>query len=429
MAEEKEQCLDVDYLFDHFDQFCHVQFRPLPQSSKPPCLVANLNKVFDTLTMNGTETSLTEIRGVAKPKSKPKGMVNLKKSCDKTQVKEKSRGGDGIYRQLRLNFEDIFSLPKEKATAKPKFRSCRNHSKSSKQVKNGLLNLIKAGVEASHQAIYFQPLGRRKSGGSPSKSRSRDKTKLATKKKVFAMGNLLNERDLFVRRIMGDKIRKSVHQTNKISYPNRSNRFYTTSNLDSTKRTHASIAETDTKSKSISYGKHKADSFLNPNNARTVFEMGKQSMINLGIKLTKDSHKKPLLKDELARDVTENGLGKACRNLLIKTSLGNNSNTQSKQTNPSVSKIKPLENKKGRSKEKDNYYIPCGLGYQGPKYAKHSSFALSEENSTGSAHRSHNLGSLMLPIIRKLKEEKEKELRHSKNRFSKTLSGANTLKK
>jgi hypothetical protein len=422
MEGSEQNELDADYLFENFDQFCHIQFK-VKQNAIPkiPTVIKNLNSEFDKV----AQGDLTATSTIAKTHVKSKQRNNSKqskKSGDKTVVKQKPKPEECLKKKLCLNLDDIFEVPKEKISTKAKFRSSRNCNRSTKESYSKVISFMKASIDNRNQGSHFVNYGRRKSGGSNSRSKSKDKSKLATKKKVATLSTLLNERDMFIKRILEekDRARKSLLISEKTAPITGSTRVFTASNLDSTKRTHTSIGETDNKSKSISYGKGRTESFQNPNNARAIMEFGKQSLVNLGLQTLKESNKKQLSRAD-SKDSKSSQLGKVCKRLINKMSI-QLSTGLTKQDSITRSKELRVCSKSKENKSREKYYLPTGVGYQTKTGPKYNSFAISDDNSTES-HKCHQFKN------RREETEKDAELKFSKSKGLRTPNAMATLKK
>ena len=385
MDEKNNKILDADILFDNFDEFCEVQFKGKSGSMKTPSIVKNLSSVFNRVAnRNNSSTGLTQSRPGTRSKSRQKSKSSKRGEASKIETKEP----ENVKHRLRLNLKNVFGNSKGSLPISSKFMSTRNMNKPPTGGQNVLQSFIQANAEGLRGG-HLKVANKRKSQ-SPSKSKSKGTKN--TKKKVIMLNNILNERDLFVRRILESKNKKnSILEKN--GPVTGSTRLNTASRLESTKRTHNSIVESDNKlnkSKSISIVKPKSKSRLLSRIDRNKSLVSQQKSFGaIGItEETEDIH-----------------LKKITRQLFLKTT-GQSDSGKAKKKNGSGSRIRNhmKDQTDPKNESRDKYFLPLRIGYKPSERAhKHSSFALSEEHSVGSFQKKL-LSSMVLPMMNKLKK-------------------------
>ena len=401
MDENRRKIIDADLLFDNFDEFCEVQFKAKCQSTKAPSVVKNLSRIFNRVA-NPKPSSVgdTHSRPGTRSKSKPKSKSSKRDEWSKNETKDMH----SVKQRLKMNLKNVFGSSKDSMPCTGKFRSAKNMNRNASNAQTVLLSFMQAKGDDIRGA-HLNPVPRKRS---ESPSRSKSKGTKNTKKKVLMLNNIFNERDLFVRRILEEKSRRSGLM-DKNGPVTGSTRVHTASRLESTKRTHASLLETDNKSKSISLAKPKSRSKpRNPDTSNTVNTCEKPQPHPY----LKDSHR-------------DNAFRKVSRKLFLQAEMPADPSKINKKS-ASGSRIRNQAKELQHSREK--YFLPGKVAFKGHERAqKHSSLVLSEEQSVGSAQHHKLLASMMLPIMNRLKVERD--LRPSRGFLhSKTTSATNTLK-
>jgi hypothetical protein len=94
MEEEREK-LDIDFLFENFDNMCKVEFKPLAIKAKEESVIRSLASTFDRLCLGNNE----------KPHFKGKSKEKVRKVSVERGSKDKI---NTIKKKLRLNLEEVF---------------------------------------------------------------------------------------------------------------------------------------------------------------------------------------------------------------------------------------------------------------------------------------------------------------------------------
>ena len=80
--------LDVDYLFDHFEQFCEVKFEQSNYKVKQPTIIRNLNHMFDQVAPNRAKERLPKSNSRSKSRIRNKQTVNEEQADDSSKQKQ-----------------------------------------------------------------------------------------------------------------------------------------------------------------------------------------------------------------------------------------------------------------------------------------------------------------------------------------------------
>lgn len=352
--------LDVDYLFDNFEEFCEVEFRKTQEKTRQPSVVRNLCTLFDRVAVErpahllGEQKSLPKSRSHLREKS-VKAVVEAKRE---NSQKSGNRSKLAIKKKLRLNLQDVFhnsSMVKGNST----IESTKARGLKSLCADSSMLKFMKAKTDAINKTMKGT---KRKSKEKKSTSKTKGENGLATSK---VMNNCskgethtksrCNKNNLKVSEALS--IKKMFTCSEPQPPATGSTRIQTVTSRNGSIKRSTSFMETDNKIKNQSCRNLRGDSFM------------ASAHINSVLNTSKNLHSKLMKRMGEGRQLSQNGQGIASgsQKLLCKMQ------TVSKQRRDSAAK-RP-------SDSKSRYYIPAHVGIKGHKYGNHNSFAHSEDHS------------------------------------------------
>ena len=366
-APEGKLSLDVDFLFDNFEEFCEVEFQREPSRPRQPPIFRNLGVVFDQVayTHSSSKEALYPPNTLKQPTKQKvvKGSDDKIKRVDKDYAKKTTIA----KKKLKLNLKDVFSANMTLRHNKTAFDSTKSGGLPFCN-KTSLLNFIRTKTEALNTSQQREPLLRT---GSRSRSKSKG-GKSNTKHSCVKPDNIFKAArdEVFRKAIQKNSSKPSLGQFEH-NLPTASTRVPATSRNGSNKRS-SSFMETEGKLKHQSTRNLRTDSFMATATINSILNSSK----NLQYKLLKRAKEREI-KTTQPRAKPKGQL-----------------KTQATSSAARDTKDSPVEKK--RSETKSKYYIPGHIGFKGqPKHCHHNSFAHSEELSQGG--KSNYLHKVLFP--------------------------------
>jgi hypothetical protein len=348
-----KKSLDVDYLFDNFEDFCEVEFQTQILKSKQPPVVRNLGAIFDQVAASSATTAPpSQTKPLTKCKSSNRQKV-VKGSEDKQKKKDgpltNSTSKTPIFkRKLKLNLKDVFSQD----VAFRMNKTTHDSTKSGKTIlrcPTSLLNFLRTKTEQAPLSMPKPPPASR----SQSKGKGGNNQTKPKSKNVFQMLPLTSSKS-------------------KLHHPDPTPATASTKvPLNSAHRS-SSLLDTDPKKKPQSARYPRTHSFMATANINSILNSSKQLQYKL-MQKAKNSHRSQQ-GSKLQGHLKTQTIGSAARE--VRTS--------------------PVQKK--RSESKGKYYLPAHVGFKGSRRkAQQNSSAFSEELSQGG--RSNYLHRVLFPKV------------------------------
>lgn len=352
--------LDVDYLFDNFEEFCEVEFRKTQEKTKQPSVVRNLNSIFDRVAVDRPAHLLADPKSTAKPKSHAKER-SIKHSVEgKREKSQKSvnKSKLAIKKRLRLNLQDVFqtsSVIKGNST----IETTKGRGLKSLCGDSSILKFMKAKSDAVNKTIKGAK-SRTKDKNSKSKTKSNKglvacKTIEHCSKEEAQTNPKMNKKSLKISEALS--VKKILTCGELQPPPTGSTRIQTVTSRNGSIKRSTSFMETDNKLRNQSCRNLRGESFMASAHINSVLNTSKN------------------LQSKLMRRMGEG------RQLSQTGQTGVNGSQKLLCKMQTVSKQRRDSGVKKPSGSKSRYYIPAHVGIKGHKYGNHNSFAHSEDHS------------------------------------------------
>jgi hypothetical protein len=351
--------LDVDYLFDNFEEFCEIEFKKQKEKTRQPSVVRNLSSLFDRVACNQPAHLRLEPRSHSKSKSQNKER-SVKTMLEKPENRDQGKGKLAIKKKLKLNLQDVFHtdslLKTSKSTA---FDSSKAKGLKSLCADSVILKFIKAKTDALNKRSKSRT-------GQSKKKKSLSKSK--KEKLVNPCSTLPNqprdegfsksrEKKKSLKLIETCGLKQNYFSGDLPPPPTGSTRIQTVTSRNGSNKRSSSFIETELKLNNQSCRNLKAESFMASTHINTV------------LNTSKNLHNKLLKRVGEYRQQSQIGMP------------GSKSSQKSFGKGQTSSKEKRESTSKRQNESKIRYYIPAHIGFKGSKHGIHNSFAHSEEHS------------------------------------------------
>jgi hypothetical protein len=376
--------LDVDYLFDNFEEFCEIEFRKQKEKTRQPSVVRNLSSLFDRVACNQPAHIRLEPRSHSKSRSKNKER-SVKQMIDKLDKKETGKNKQAIKKKLKLNLQDVFHTESLiKTTKSTAFDSTKAKGLKSLCADTGVLKFIKAKTEALNKRSKSKG-GASKAKKSLSKSKAERQLNPSTtlQYQFKEEGNKSREKKKSLKLIETCALKQNYYLSDLPPPPTGSTRLQTVTSRNGSNKRSSSFMETEFKLQNQSCRNLRAESFMANTHINTVLNTSKN------------------LHHKLAQRVCE----------YRQQSQANHKSSQKSFAKASLSKEKRESDSKRVQENKSRYYIPAHIGFKASKHGVHNSFAHSEEHSKDS--RSNYLHQVLFPkLMNKIIPTEESRVDH-----------------
>lgn len=372
MEERNLGKLDVDYLFDNFEEFCEIEFKKQKEKTRQPSIVRNLSTLFDRVACKQPAHIRLEPRSHSKSKSKNKER-SVKNMLEKLDRKEAGKGKLAIKKKLKLNLQDVFHsdlmVKTSKSTA---FDSTKAQALKKLCADNGILKFIKSKTDAINK--------RSKSKNGHSKTK-----KSLSKSKVDTFVDPMSTMPCYPSREEGGTKSRDKKKSLKLietcaskqNYfsgdlpppPTGSTRLQTVTSRNGSNKRSSSFMETELKLQNQSCRNLRTESFMTNAHINTVLNTSKN------------------LHHKLAQRVCE---------YRQQSKVGHKS-SQKSFAKATHSKEKRESAGKRVTDSKTRYYIPAHIGFKGNRHGFHNSFAHSEDHPKEG--RSNYLHQVLFPKL------------------------------
>lgn len=353
--------LDVDYLFDNFEEFCEVEFRKNQEKIKQPSVVRNLCSLFDKVAMERPVHIQGEQKSINKGHSsnKERSVKVLTEKSREKRPKEVGKEKLAIKKKLKLNLQDVFhtsSIMKASNT----IQTSKTKGLKTLCADSSLLKFMKAKGDLIKKTYELKKSQTREK---KSRSKSKGQQKFKAPKLVHQSVQepvLSKSKDAKkAAKLMENCYVKQILCSAEVQPPpTGSTRLQTVTSRNGSNKRSTSFMETDNKIRNQSCRNLRADSFMANAHINSMLNNSK----NLQTRLMKKAGD--------CRQQSQAGFSitQGSQKLFSKMQ------TITKQRRESAAK-KP-------SDTKSKYYIPAHIGInKGHKYGNHNSFAHSEDHS------------------------------------------------
>lgn len=375
--------LDVDYLFDNFEEFCEIEFKKQKEKTRQPSIVRNLSTLFDRVACNQPAHIRVEPKSHSKSRSKNKER-SVKNMIDKPEKKEAGKSRLAIKKKLKLNLQDVFHTDSlVKTTKSTVFDSSKAKGLKSLCNDTGLLKFIKAKTEALNKRSKSKNAAS-KTKKSLSKSKAEKLNPLNTLSyQIKEEGTKSKEKKKSLKLLETCTSKQNYYLGDLPPPPTGSTRIQTVTSRNGSNKRSSSFMETELKLQNQSCRNLRTESFMANTHINTVLNTSKN------------------LHHKLAQRVCE---------YRQQSQVGHKS-SQKSFAKISRSKEKRESESKRTQETKSKYYIPAHIGFKGNRHGIHNSFAHSEEHSKDG--RSNYLHQILFPkLMHKIIPTEDSRLEH-----------------